>query len=124
MSLQIQLTRTAFCEKCCKNKQPQRDAFFLAKGKGSTKFIVHQVSKRVHSRDYGMVPTLFTLHKAVNNQVYVTKTCLLVGCGVGVIKDDHGAFQVVILEEQGIILSLEDWNSLVMTSNLGYRLDD
>jgi len=123
MSLRIQITRSAYCETCAKNKKPQEGDFFLAKGKGSSKFIVHQVSKRVHARDVGYTPHLFTLHKAINNQVHVTKTCLMVGCGVGVVKDDKGAFQVVIMAETGIILSLEDWNTLVMNSDYGYRLD-
>jgi hypothetical protein len=123
MSLRIQITRSSWCENCCKNKKPQENDFFLAKGKGSSKFIVHQVSKRVHVRDLGMTPHLFTLLKAKDNQVHVTKTCMMVGCGVGVIQNDQKEYQTVILNETGIILSLEDWNCLIMNSDYGYRLD-
>jgi len=121
--MRVEITRTAFCPFCFKEQRPQAGELFLAKGKGKTSFIVHEVEVLVRSRDYGYTPHLFILNKLEGDKIFATQTCLMMGCGVTYKYNNQNKPEIIFTRYTGIALSIIDWNTLVSRSDYGFRLD-
>jgi hypothetical protein len=118
----VSITRTVHCKKCQDEKRPQLGQMFFTKGTRG-KFIVHEVENKIKVKDYGFTPHLILFVKAKGKEVMCRKICLMNGCGVIDRQIGNGKYELHYTEVTDLVLRLEDWNTLVLHSDYGYRLD-
>jgi hypothetical protein len=120
---EIAITRTVFCPRCKQANRPNHGEIFLAKGRNAKDFIIHQVEKRVHVSVKGFTPHLILFVKAKDKEIYCKKVCLIHGCGVQLLQKKDGTLVPKYLHIEDMVLRIEDWNTIVLNSDFGYRLD-
>lgn len=127
--MRVKISRTAFCEKCAEEERPHTGEFYAVKGKQGVH--VHQVTY-AHPRDNpkGFVPHMFELQSAEKGFVKVIKTCGMHDCGVDIRNNpayDNDAsktpYLVYINQKEEIIMSVLNWNAMLLNPDLGYKLE-
>tara|TARA_R110000868_G_scaffold175724_2_gene412908 strand:- start:956 stop:1342 length:387 start_codon:yes stop_codon:yes gene_type:complete len=128
--MKTQISRTAFCQKCFEAERPKTGDFYS---------VVGSTGVHVHKLDYahpsfnpkGFVPHIFTLETATKGIVTLTRTCGMNECGLDIrnnpeyeTKIDVPPYLVYIQEKKTILMKVSDWNALVASKDLGYRLDE
>lgn len=117
------LSRIAYCEICAQSQRPTRENTFILYGSTRRAFFIHKPEKDVASDRAGYTPHLFQLDQSANGQVVYLSICSCIGCGFQIQKEAGGkkSFKYVRPMQKGV-MSVTDWNALVMLKDDGYRL--
>lgn len=122
------ICRTSYCPYCFQNHRPQNDDAFLVKG--SSGFHVY-FAQYVHRQDtpFGFTPHLFVLEKAEKGSVFYTKCCCINGCGVYIQNNPayrentkKPMYLFNLVNTSGGIMTTKDWNNLILSKDLGYKI--
>lgn len=120
-----QFCRSAFCEKCWDADRPKKGNFYVLYQGTQQQFVygkIDYLSRRNSPR--GFSPHLFRLLRAQNDEVEYTKVCLIHLCGIAIIPGEDDTFTVDLLREELGLMSVKDWNALVLRFHgwTGYEL--
>lgn len=129
MGTRIIITRTSYCPKCHSHERPKTDDVYVVHG--SHGYHVHQIEYAIpRYNPKGFVPTIFELKKAIDGFVYGTKTCCMDGCGYDIRNNPahendatRPPYILGILHTEEFRMRVEDWNALVLTKDLGYKVE-
>ncbi len=112
-------SRTHYCEDCAKAKRPVGGTRFAVQQTTADRIVVLEAG-RVDRREtpYGFVPHFFSLDKIKNEEAIVTTACGVIGCGCEMVTDydelGQPQYYVDIVHKRKSIMTIKDWNALVM----------
>lgn len=113
LNSQTILTRHGFCPLCSVNNLPKSGTMFKVVGrKGS-----HMKVCEHNPRWAGYTPHLYRLIKALGENIVYERICCVVDCGIiKVANDEEQVWEYIEKEDHWVrgIMTLTDWNSLVM----------
>ena len=113
------ISRTSYCPHCHETGRPDNgDRFAVQAGTRETSFIKTAESVNRKDTPYGFTPHFFILDKVVNDEVLVDTVCGIIGCGCELVPayDQNGqvSYDVDFIHSEKVIMTIEDWNALVM----------
>jgi len=121
-------SRTAYCEKCAKEKLPDNGTLFaVIQGTGKQVVVLKVESIRRRRTPVGFTPHFVSLLKVKNGEAIVAMQCGVIGCG-SVIETEYDqlgnpTYDVGTIEARRAIMTIEDWNSLVLNfRDTGYEI--
>jgi hypothetical protein len=119
---QIILTRTFYCQKCADEKRPQAGNKFITIG--STHHST-QIQRAQKGGVFGYSPHLIFFIEMKKEKVTFAALCGMDECGVRIDKEENerGRFNIEYLSDgEEYTVSLVDWNHLVLSTDLGYKV--
>lgn len=113
------LTRCGFCESCYKSHRPSLKDLFAVIGNTG---VYHIYSSR-GANAHGITPHFYKLIKVIGSNVVVESICAMDGCGIDI--EDCAPDKIFYFRKEQwnrSIITLEQWNSLVMLRDSGYQI--
>lgn len=117
------LTRQMWCERCDKANRPYRDLQFIVCGENG--FHLRTVGKYVPKENKGFTPHLVAPYKILDEKnIAISRVCCIIGCGMSLADDptDKNKQVFTYLKVSYDQLLIADWNTLVESKDLGYRI--
>ena len=111
------ITRVGFCAHCFKERNPRTGQAFFAQGATET-FHIYYAER---NGEIGYTPHIYELIKVIGGNVVYRKMCTIENCGLYL---DHktGEFWLYESQWQRGIMTLNQWNSLVVFKDTGYKI--
>lgn len=106
------ITRVGFCPKCYKAERPRTDNFFVVMGNSGW-----HIMKAAHIGNIGFTPHIYKVVKVDQDRknVIYQKICSMHDCGTEVYwSTSQNAYQFHIDKGEREIMTIENWNALVM----------
>lgn len=108
----IIITRVQYCEKCHKNKRPIKGELFVTIGRKRQKYSVRYVSK---FGQMGFTPHIIEFHGSREGTVSYTTYCAMDGCGCSIVLNETTEkYNIVCIEFVSKIITLKEWNDMIM----------
>lgn len=120
----IQITRTAFCERCFEANRPTKGDMYGLLGRGHPEtMVISTVKRSIPFVNKGYTPHLFEAVKR-GDKFQVTSRCLMNNCGhvYKHIKDGQYNVYEVIGNEKITEMTIKEWNSVVLYTDKQYWL--
>ena len=116
--------RVGYCKSCYDAGRPKTDNLYAVKG--SSGWHVHIIEYAApHTNPVGFVPHIFQLEKVVKEEVHYTKTCGMHSCGISISYDEdkNPQYGIHFKNQQKGIMTIANWNALILFKDTGYKIE-